>query len=147
MEREQDLLQQTLRMARAGRKFFAAVTPSINDAEVRGAFEYICEVKARLVGDLERLVSAPADDTAEEHVSAAVSLEKTYATLEKTFRNEPPAASARLLALGEEQLLRAVERSFEAARHATLKELLKTYYPQLVICREAMARLRSRQAA
>lgn len=146
MDREQDLLQQVLRIARAGRKFFNAVTLSIADAEVRSGFEYIAEVKGRLIGDLSpwtREISAEPM----QHVSAAVSVEKVYADLERTFRREPPVASARVLAIGEEQLLRAVERAFDVTQNADLKALLKTYYPQLVICREAMARLRSRQAA
>lgn len=146
MNREQELLQQVLRIATAGRKFFTTVTPTIVDVEVRSAFDYIAEVKTRLIGDITPWVREPATD-APQHVSAAVSVEKTYADLERTFRRDPPAASARLLAIGEEQLLRTVERTFEESRIPVLKDLLKTYYPQLVICREAMTRLRSREAA
>jgi hypothetical protein len=146
MDREQDLLQQVLRIARAGRKFFTAVTPTITDAEVRSGFEYISEVKVRLIGDLSPWTREMSDEPM-QHVSAAVSVEKVYADLERTFRKEPPAASSRLLAIGEEQLLRSVERTFDTTQNEQLKALLKTYYPQLVICREAMSRLRTRQAA
>ena len=146
MDREQESLQQISRMARAGQKFFAAATPIVKDAEIRSAFEYIEEVKSRLVADLSRFTNT-AQDEAVEHVSAAVTMEKMYTDLERTFRRDGAEASARLLALGEEQLLRAVERTFESTQNGELKEILKTYYSQLIICREAMSRLRAREAA
>ena len=146
MDHEQRMLRQILRMARAGSAFFSRAAPKISDAEVRDAFEHVAEVKDRLIGDLAPLLPDEAETRA-ERISAAISMEKVYVDLEQRFRGEAPAARARTLGLLEDQLVRTVARAFDQTHDAILQELLKTYHPQLVICREAMSRLRSRQAA
>ncbi len=122
--------------------------PGVTDAEVRTAFAYISEVKNRLVEDLAPWMPARAtlsDPT--DHISPATVVEKMYADARRNFRGSTPAASAGALSFGEEQLLRLLERTFTSTTNLTLKDLLKSYYPQLVICREAMSRLHARLAA
>lgn len=143
-----DLLQQTLRIANASRDFFVSAEPAMKDSEVRMAFEYIGQVKGQLASDLQPYVSANDGQSVPVTVSPASSVEKIYQDLRVSLRaNGVTAAAARTLAAGEEQLVRLVERAFEEASNASLKDMLKSYYPQLIICREAMARLRARQAA
>jgi hypothetical protein len=148
MDQERRVLRQILRMARTGSAFFTRAAPKISDVEVRDAFEHVAEVKNRLIADLRPFLSD--EDQVEmraERVSAAISMEKVYVDLERRFRGEAPAASARTLGLVEGELVRTVAGAFDRTHDAILHELLKTYYPQLVICREVMSRLRSRQAA
>ncbi len=148
MNRHEDLLQQIARMARSSHDFYVDVYPGVTDAEIRTAFAYISEVKSRLLADLtpwmppKAALSDPAD-----HISPATVVEKMYADARRNFRGTAPAASAGALSFGEEQLLRLLERAFTGTTNATLKDLLKSYYPQLVICREAMSRLHARMAA
>ena len=155
MNRNEDVLQQIAGIARRSRDFFVDMYPSVTDAEVRTAFAYISDVKSQLLTDLapwlpqgalERWLPQDAQDRA-EHISPMAMVEKMYADVRKSFRGSMPAASAHALSFGEEQLLRLLERAFEGSSVSTLKELLKSYYPQLVICREAMHRLRTRLAA
>ncbi|MDR3386084.1 MAG: hypothetical protein P4L92_03455 [Rudaea sp.] len=148
MNRHEDLLQQIARIARASHDFFVDVYPGVTDAEVRTAFAYISEIKSRLVADLEPwLAPTAANGGMGDHISPASVVEKMYADVRRNFRGNQPAASAAALGFGEEQLLRLTERAFSDASVSSLRELLKSYYPQLVICREAMFRLRARQAA
>jgi hypothetical protein len=55
--------------------------------------------------------------------------------------------SAGLLDIGEQQLIRLVERAFETSQSPVLRKLLKAHYPALVVCREAMSRLSARKVA
>ena len=80
-------------------------------------------------------------------VSAAASAERIYVDLKRTFDGAQPQLSAGLLDIGEQQLMRLVERAFEVAKSPVLRKLLKAHYPSLVVCREAMARLSSRKVA
>lgn len=151
MNRQEDVLHQVARIARSGRDFFVEVCPGVVDAEVRTTFVYIAEVKDRLLTDLmpwltPPLESSPPGDSA-DHISPAATVAKAYADARKTFRGDAPAASAAALILGEEQFLRLLERAFEQAENQSLKQLLKSYHPQLVIGREAMTRLRARLVA
>ena len=153
MNRHEDVLHQVARIARSGRAFFVGVYPGVADAEVRTTFAYIAEVKNRLLADLAPWLApnldspvAGSEDRA-DRISPAALLAKAYADARKTFRGDSPAASAATLSFGEDQLLRLLERAFEQSDDATLKQLLKSYHPQLVISREAMLRLRARQAA
>jgi hypothetical protein len=152
MNRQEDVLHQVARIARSGRDFFVEVYTGVVDAEVRTTFAYLAEVKSRLLADLEPwLTNSSADDVAKadvgDHISPAAIVAKTYADARKTFRGDSPAASATALSFGEEQLLRLLGRAFEQSSAPALKQLLKSYHPQLVISREAMWRLRARQAA
>lgn len=150
MDRHEDILQQITRIARASRDFFVAVCPTVSDAEVRAGFTYISDVKGQLLSDLgpwlpQGMADSAPDST--DHISPAAVVEKLYADARKAFRGNAPAAGAKPLSVAEEQLLRLLERAFESTDAPALKELLKSYYPQLVICREAMRRLRTRQVA
>jgi len=153
MNRQEDVLHQVARIARSGRDFFLEVYSGIVDAEVRTTFAHIAEVKNRLLTDLMPWLTPPlessnppAGDSA-DHISPAAIVAKAYADARKTFRGDAPAASAAALGFGEEQLLRLLGRAFEQAENQSLKQLLKSYHPQLVISREAMSRLRARQVA
>jgi hypothetical protein len=153
MNRQEDVLHQVARIARSGRDFFVEAYPGVIDPEVRTTFAYIAEVKNRLLTDLTPWLTpplespgSPAQDSA-DHISPAAIVAKTYADTRKTFRGDAPAASATALSFGEEQLLRLLGRAFEQAENQSLKQLLKSYHPQLVISREAMSRLRARQVA
>jgi uncharacterized protein (TIGR02284 family) len=145
MNREEDLLQQIVRIATTGRDFFIEVTPRITDSEVRAAFDYIAEAKRRFV--LELTPWTRETTTEEHHVSAAASAERIYVDLRRTFDGTRPQLSAGLLDIGEQQLMRLVERTFESAKSPLLRRLLKVHYPSLVVCREAMSRLSARRVA
>jgi hypothetical protein len=148
MNRQEDLLQQITRIARSSHGFFVDVYPGVTDAEVRTAFAYISEVKGRLLQDLAPWMPPAATSTdPTDHISPATVVEKMYADARRNFRGATPAASAGALSVGEEQLLRLLERAFAGSSASILKNLLKSYYPQLVICREAMSRLHARLAA
>ena len=153
MNRQEDVLHQVAQIARSGRDLFVEVYPGVVDADVRTTFAYIAEVKNRLLTDLvpwlmpplEAVKPAPGD--CGDHISPAAIVAETYADARKTFRGDAPAASAAALGFGEEQLLRLLGRAFEQTQNKSLKQLLKSYHPQLVISREAILRLRARQAA
>ena len=150
MNRHEDVLHQVARIARSGRDFFVEAYPGVVDAEVRTTFAYIAEVKSRLLADLAPWLTLgidSSDPVSDDHISPAAIVAKTYADARKTFRGDAPAASAAALSFGEEQLLRLLGRAFEQTENQSLKQLLKSYHPQLVISREAMLRLRARQAA
>jgi hypothetical protein len=150
MDRKEDVLHQVARIAHSGRDFFVEAYPGVVDAEVRTTFAYIAEVKSRLLADLEPWLTSAMESSSpalDDHISPAAIVAKTYADARKTFRGDAPAASAAALSFGEEQLLRLLGRAFEQSDHAALKQLLKSYHPQLVISREAMLRLRARRAA
>ena len=149
MNRQEDVLHQVVRIADSGREFFVGVYAGVVDAEVRTTFAYIAEVKTRLLADLAPWLTPAVGSWQDpaDHISPAAIVAKTYADARKTFRGDAPAASAAALSFGEDQLLRLLGRAFEQSENATLKQLLKSYHPQLVISREAMLRLRARQAA
>ena len=143
-----DVLQQIRRIAQASRDFCAFAERTIANGEVHTAFEYIGQVKDKLAREMSGYVAPSAMVAAEASVSAASSAEKVYRDLRAGVSAAGiSAATAKTLAAGEEQLVRLCERAFELARTSDLKETLKAFYPQLVICREAMLRLRARQAA
>lgn len=145
MDREEDLLQQIVRIASISRDFFVEMKPRIADSEVRAAFEYIADVKSRVVADL--IPWAPTGKSDNHHVSAAASAERIYVDLKRSFDGAQPHLSAGLLDIGEQQMMRLVERAFEVTKSAVLRKLLKAHYPSLVVCREAMSRLSARRAA
>jgi uncharacterized protein (TIGR02284 family) len=146
MNREEDLLQQVIRIASIGRDFFVEMKTRISDSEVRAAFEYISDVKSRFVLDLAPWVPAGKLDD-QHHVSAAASAARIYVDLKRSFDGTRPQLSAGLLDIGEQQLIRLVERVFETAKSPVLRKLLKAHYPSLIICREAMSRLSARRVA
>ena len=145
MNREGDLLQQVVRIASIGRDFFVEMKPRVANIEVRAAFEYISDVKSRFVLDI--VPWAPADSGENHHVSAAASAERIYVDLRRSFDGAQPQLSAGLLDIGEQQLMRLVERAFEITKTPALRKLLKAHYPSLVVCREAMLRLSARRVA
>ena len=145
MNREEDLLHQIVRIASIGRDFFVEMKLRVVDSEVRAAFEYIADVKNRFVLDMTPW--APAGKAENHHVSAAASAERIYVDLKRSFDGAQPHLSAGLLDIGEQQLMRLVERTFEIAKSPVLRKLLKAHYPSLVVCREAMSRLSARRAA
>lgn len=152
MKSHEDVLQQIVRIAQSGRDFFVQMYPRVTDPEERMAFTYISEVKNQLLVDLapwvpkvESKSAASAALPLAERTSPAAIVEKLYVEARKNFRGE--AAGANALRFAEEQLIRLVERAFEESSVPALKEILKSYYGQLVICREAMWRLQLRLAA
>jgi hypothetical protein len=160
MNRHEDILQQINRIARCSRKFFVETYPGVRDAEVRTAFAYLSEVKGQLIAELapwlpeagakpghDESDQSGSDGSSADRTSPAAIVEKMYADVHRNFRSDAPAMSANALSFGEEQLLRLVERAFEGSPVSAQKRLLKSYYSQLIICREAMWRLHSRLAA
>jgi len=146
MNREEDLLQQIMRVASIGRDFFVEMRTRVKDAEIAAAFEYISDVKNRFLLDLTPWVPG-GRSVANHHVSPAASAERIYVDLKRSFDGSAPQLSAGLLDIGEQQLMRLVERAFESAKSPVLRNLLKAHYPALVVCREAMTRLSARKVA
>jgi len=143
MDREHDLLLESMHIARVSRDFFVDVLPEIDDVEVRTAFKYVVATKCKFIYDIAPYL--PETDSSGAYLSAAMSVEKIYVGLRRTFYAAAPEMSAGLLCIGEEQLVRSVERLFACARALVVKKILKAHYPSLLVCREAMSRLRARQ--
>jgi uncharacterized protein (TIGR02284 family) len=146
MKSTEQVLQNMIRIARSGKDFFSAIYPRVSDPEVRMAFTYVTDVKSRLIDDLSKWVPQGEDESA-DRTSPAVAVEKMYADARTNFRGDAPAETGNALATGEVQLCRLVERAFEETKVPALKRLLKTYYSELMLCRQAMWRLQARRAA
>ena len=141
MPTNEQQLQDIVRLAQSGREFFLAAGPGAAETEVRAAFAYVADVKSRLIHGLA--IWAPATATSGS-VNAG---EKLYNEARQSFRYDAPATAAPILTQAEDQLLRQVECAFEATRVPALRQLLKSFYSEVAICRQAMARLQSRLAA
>jgi uncharacterized protein (TIGR02284 family) len=138
-------LQDIVRAAQSGRDLFADLGSRAREGEVREAFDYVADVKRRLLESLATWTpTAPSGQSASATVAA---LEKLYADVREHFKGEAPAPVAHALTFGEDQLLKLTERAFEGTRVPALRQLLKSYYPELSICQRAMSRLRTRLAA
>lgn len=137
------LLRDILHVTRAGHAFFVSAYPGLVDAEVRTAFAYVTDVKARMIAELTPWLTA-ADD---ECSAKAHTIEKMYTDARAAFHGRAPANVASALGFGEDQLLRMVERAFADARLPALRQLLKTHHSQLRVCRQAMGRMQGRMAA
>lgn len=146
MKRHEDILHQVVRIVESGHDFFVEAYAGLKDPEIRTAFSYISDVKSQLLADLSPWVS-PAHPANGDPASPTVAVERIYADARKNFHGSRLEASANELGFGEAQLLRLVERAYELSDDMKLKRLLKAYYPQIVICREAMWRLSARLAA
>ncbi|MGA9335699.1 MAG: hypothetical protein WBV39_15570 [Rudaea sp.] len=146
MNRQEDILQQIVRIVQSGHDFFVDVYAGLTDAEIRSAFSYVIDVKSQFLIDLSPWASA-SDQLLEDPDSPTVAIERIYADARKNFHGNRLDASANELGFGEAQLLRVIERAYELADDIKLKRLFKAYYPQFVICREAMWRLSARLAA
>jgi uncharacterized protein (TIGR02284 family) len=140
-----ELLEEIARIARAGRGFFVATYPAVVDAEIRTAFAYVSDVKARLLSDLQAWV--PAMSATDGNSSRVAAVERAYVEAHAAFDGAMPDAVALALGFGEDQLLKRVGHAYAAARLPALRQLLKTHYAQLLICRQAMWRLNGRMAA
>ena len=146
MKNTEQVLQNMIRIARSGREFFRAIYPRVTDPEVRMAFTYVTDVKSRLIDDLSPWVPSVEDDTA-DRTSPAALVEQAYAEARRNFRGAAPAETGNALSAGEAQLCRLCERAFEETEVPALKRLLKAYYSDLMLCRQAMWRLQARRAA
>ena len=147
MKSNEQVLQNMVRIARSGRDFFAQLYPRVTDPEVRMAFSYVTDVKNRLVNDLTPYVTATAVDE-QDRTSPAALVEKAYAEARRHFRGDAPAELGPALSIGEMHLCRLLERAFEdAASPPQLKRVLKGYYAELMLCRQAMWKLQARRAA
>ena len=140
MATDQQKLQDIVRLAQSGRDFFASTGPGAAETEVRAAFAYVADVKARLIHSLSVWAPAPAADNS----SAGARL---YNEARQIFRSDAPATAASVLTRGEDQLLKLVESGFQSTRVPALRQLLKSFYSEVAICRQAMARLQARLAA
>ncbi|HZP64896.1 MAG TPA: hypothetical protein VFB32_01185 [Rudaea sp.] len=147
VRQHEDVLRHVVRVAQAGRDFFAEAGPRIGDPDVRSAFSYICDVKTQLVADLKPWAHPGTEPASNDGTSPSEVLDKLYADALEHFRPQAPGAVANALSFGEDQLIKLLERAFEEARSPALQEVLKSYYSQLVICRQAMWRLHARAAA
>lgn len=146
MKNNEQVLQNMMRIARAGRDFFAQIYPRVNDPEVRMALSYVTDVKNRLLNDLSAWAPMPPAQS-EDRTSPAAMVEKMYADARRTFRGDAPAETGNALSVGEVQLCRLLERAFEEVDSPALKRVLKSYYAELMLCRQAMWRLQARRAA
>lgn len=138
-------LQDIVRLAQSGRELFIDLGSRARESDVREAFDYVADVKKRLIESLAAWTPlAPSDQRAR---AAVAEVEKLYADVREHFNGEEPAPVAHALAFGEDELLKLTERAFEGTRVPALRQLLKSYYAELSICQQAMSRLRTRLAA
>jgi len=146
MKNNEQVLQNMMRIARSGRDFFAQIYPRVSDPEVRMAFSYVTDVKNRMLNDLSAWAPQPPEHS-EDRTSPAAMVEKMYADARRNFRGDAPAETGNALSVGEVQLCRLLERAFEEVDSPALKRVLKSYYAELMLCRQAMWRLQARRAA
>lgn len=146
IRQQDDLMQQIDRIARSGHRFFVDAYSSLQDPEVRTAFNYIVDVKKQLLVDIARWIT-PIHDSLHDAASPALAAERTYQDLGRNFQANSLSTNAQELGFCEAQLLKLVERVFEVTTDADLKRVLKAYYPQLIICREAMWRMSALRVA
>ena len=139
-----EVLQEIVRMARAGRDFYSGSYASVVDAETRTAFACLIDEKNRLVADLQPWIEQTSLAPRSSRADAA---EKMYRAARTAFNGRTTANVAGALGFGEDQLLGRVERAFMVARLPALRHLLRTHVAQLQICRAAMWRLTERLAA
>ena len=145
MNSNEQVLQNLARIAQSGRDFFTEVYSRVHSSEVRTAFAYVADVKTRLLRDLTPWV--PRIERGDDRTSPAAVVEKMYEDARKSFRGDVPAPVAHALGFGEAQLCKLLQRAFEEAASPALKQVLKSYYAELLICRQAMWRLHARLAA
>ena len=146
MKRHEDTLQQIVRIVQSGHDFFVDAYPGLTDAEIRTAFTYLIDVKSQFLSDLSPWTTAMTPHVQDAN-SPTVAIEQIYLDAKRNFHGNRLDASANELGFGEAQLLRVVEHAYELCDDMKLKRILKAYYPQFVICREAMWRLGERLAA
>ena len=146
MNSNEQVLQNMARIAQSGREFFASVYPRVVSPEVRQAFAYIADVKTRLLRDLQPWVPH-VEKQPDDRTSPAALVEKMYTDSLRTFRSDVPATVANALGFAEAQLCKLLQRAFDEADSPALKQVLKSYYAELLICRQAMWRLHARLAA
>lgn len=139
-------LEEVVRIVRCGHAFFVHAYSALTDAQLRTAFAYIIDVKSQFLADVTPWISTMPVSLPDAD-SPAQSVERIYADARCNLSSEKLPGCANGLGFGEAQLLRLTEHAYEAATDIELKRLLKAYYPQFVICREAMWRLNSRLAA
>jgi uncharacterized protein (TIGR02284 family) len=146
MNSNEQVLHNMARIARSGREFFADVYPRVLSPEVRQAFAYITDVKTRLLRDLQPWVpQIEAQD--DDRTSPAALVQKMYSDAHRAFRSDISATVANALGFAEAQLCKLLQRAFDEADSPALKQVLKSYYAELLICRQAMWRLHARLAA
>jgi uncharacterized protein (TIGR02284 family) len=143
-QRVEALLRAIIRVAEAGREFFIGAQNRIADPDIRAAFAYAGDTKNRLISDLRPWLAHDAGGVAD---SIAATLVRMYADARGALRRRAPAHLAHALGIGENHLIRLVERAFEDTEEPALRRLLKTHYAQLLVCRQAMWRLNGRLAA
>ena len=146
MNSNEQVLQNMARIAQSGREFFADVYPRVMSPEVRQAFVYICDVKGRLLRDLQPWVPH-VESAGDARTSPAAMVEKMYADARKSFRTDVPATVANALGFAEAQLCKLLQRAFDESDSPALRQVLKSYYAELLICCQAMWRLHARLAA
>jgi hypothetical protein len=140
------MLQDIVRVAQSGRDFFAGMGPRASQDEVRAAFDYLADVKKRLVNSLT-IWASPTSEESERGKSTVTAVEKAYSDASRRFRKDAPASVAHALTFGEDQLLELTERAYATTPVPALRQLLKAYYAEIAICRQTMSRLESRLAA
>ncbi len=138
-------LQDIVRLAQSGRELFIDLGSRARESDVREAFDYVADVKKRLIESLAAWT--PLEPSDQRARAAVAEVEKLYADVRERFNGEEPAPVAHALAFGEDELLKLTERAFEGTRVPALRQLLKSYYAELSICQQAMSRLRTRLAA
>ena len=145
-KRDQGKLEEVVRIVRSGHEFFVNAYAGLSDAQLRTGFAYIIDVKSQCLVDIAPWVCGEPIRVLDPD-SPVVAIERIYADASRTFSGRKPIACASELGFGEAQLLRLTKQAYEATSDIKLKRLLKGYFPQFVICREAMWRLNSRLAA
>jgi len=138
-------LQDIVRIAQSSRDFFVAAYPHVAEPELRTAFAYISDVKARLIADMTPWTPQEPCVSARKPDSDAI--ERLYADARALLGRRPPEQFGDALSFGEDQLLKRVERAFDEVRLPALRQLLRSYQSQLAVCRQAMWRLNGRMAA
>ena len=146
MNGQEDLLNQITRIVRSGNNFYVDVYPRVNEPEERTAFAYISDVKQRFLSELRvHLRSEP--ESGGDHISPASLVERLYATVRKRFHGSSPKQFANALKFVEDELLRLMERAFDASSDCRVREILKAHYRQAVACRDVLVRLHLRLVA
>lgn len=142
-ERLDALLRAIVRVAEAGRGFFITAQNRVADPEIRAAFAFAGDTRNRLIADLRPWLAR--SEGARDSIVAT--LVRMYADACGALGRRGPAHLAHALGIGENHLIRLIERAFDDAGEPALRRLLKAHYAQLLVCRQAMWRLNGRLAA
>lgn len=132
-------------LLREGLDYYRFAAHRTRDPDVHEAFSYAADARAHLLRELA--VAAAIADPATEQPLPVEDPDLGYATLRSQFDPHAPHSQGHALHQRECAVLAHLEALFRKHQSPRVRELMKTYYPQLKRVEEMMWRLSQRRAA